>query len=184
MGRYECLIALLIDLLAGCSGTHEIVMAPPRPATVGAFDTTAAFAHLTLTAEADTALPSPFQTLTVTLRLLALQRMDGYRQPIPSVRQTLTFTSSATQRWTLLAAVPMPPGRYNALWIGLSDVTAHFSPNTSGSLIVETDTLTLPITLELEPNQRYTYRLRFYWKRSLQAEPDCHWRFAPTLHLE
>jgi len=184
MGRCGYLIALLAGLLAGCGGAREIVMAPPRPAAPGMPDTTAVPARLSLSVAADSVLPPPFQALTLTLHPLALRRADGHRQPLPFARRTLTFSASTSRTWTLLEAAPVPPGRYDTLWIGLSDVSVHFGPNAGGTLTVETDTLALPVALTLAPERAYAYRLLFELRRSIQAEPDCRWRFVPRMHLE
>ncbi len=184
MGRYGYLIALLTGLLAGCGGAREIVMAPPRPATPGIPDTTVVPARLTLTVTSDSVLPPPFQTLTLTLHLLALQHTDGHRQPFPFARRTLTFTATTRRTWTLLEATPVPPGRYDTLWIRLSDVSVRFGPNAGGTLTVEADTLALPVALTLAPERAYSYRLLFELRRSLQADPGCRWRFVPRLRLE
>ncbi|ACY47444.1 hypothetical protein [Rhodothermus marinus] len=184
MGRCGYLIALLTGLLAGCGGTREIVMAPPRPAAPGMPDTTAVPARLSLTVAADSVLPPPFQALTLTLHPLALRRADGHRQPLPFARRTLTFSATTPRTWTLLEAAPVPPGRYDTLWIRLSDVSVRFGPNAGGTLTVETDTLALPVTLTLDPDRAHSYRLLFELRRSLQAEPDCRWRFVPRMHLE
>ncbi|MDQ7040925.1 MAG: hypothetical protein Q9M35_08285 [Rhodothermus sp.] len=184
MGRCSYLIALLTGLLAGCGGTREIVMAPPRPAVPHVPDTTLLPARLTLVLKADTVLPAPFQTLTLSLHLLALQHTDATRQPLPPTRRILTFTATALHTWTLLEAVPVSPGRYDTLWIWLSDVSVHFSPNVSGTLTVEPDTLALPVALVLSPDRSYVYQIRFSPERSLRPEPGCRWRFVPWLRLE
>ncbi|SHK79553.1 hypothetical protein SAMN04488087_1997 [Rhodothermus profundi] len=184
MGRCGHLIVLLSMLLAGCGGSRELIMAPPRPAALALPDTTVFPARLTLTLSANTPLPLPFQTLTVTIHLIALQRADGYRQPLVFARRTVTFTRTAAQQWTLLEAAPIPPGRYDTLWVHLSEVAVRFGPNAGGSLTAPTDTLAFPVTLELRPALSYAYHLRFDWQHSLQAKPECRWRFTPRLSLE
>ncbi len=185
MGRCGYLIALLMTgLMVGCGGAREIVMAPPRPAVPYVPDTTLLPARLTLTLQADTVLPAPFQTLTLTLHLLALQRTDATRLPLPPTHRTLTFTATSLHAWPLLEGVPVPPGRYDTLWIWLSDVSVRFGPNAGGTLHVEPDTLALPVTLVLSPDRSYVYQIRFALGRSLVAEPGCRWRFVPRLHLE
>ncbi len=183
MGRCGYLITLLAGLLAGCGGAREIVMAPPRPAMPGMPDT-AAPARLSLTVAADSALPSPFQTLMLTLHPLALRHTDGHRQPLPFAQRTLTFSATTLSTWTLLEAVPVPSGRYDTLWISLSDVSVRFGPNAGGTLTVATDTLALPVALTLEPDQAYSYHLLFELRRSLQPEPNCRWRFVPQMRPE